>query len=132
VPDPSVALVDLQAGSLHLLEWVLTKDVATIKGNQALALDELPWAGQAYFLVGFNTETPPFNDVRVRQAAAMAIDREGMTKALGFGVGVPHFYDEWAPGSLGYDETIVKNEYNPAKVKELLTARAIRTAYRSS
>jgi len=122
VPDPSVALVDLQAGSLHLLEWVLTKDVATIKANASLALDTLPWAGQAYFFVGFNTEAEPFNDVRVRQAAAMAIDRDGMTKALGFGVGKPHFYDEWAVGSLGYDDTIVKNAYDPAKVKELLTA----------
>ena len=84
-----MALVDLQAGSLHLLEWVLTKDVATVKGNQALALDELPWAGQTYFLVGYNTEAPPFNDLRVRQAASMAIDREGMNKALGFGVGAP-------------------------------------------
>jgi len=122
VPDPSVALVDLQAGSLHLLEWVLTKDVATIKSNSNLALDELPWAGQAYFLVGYNTEAPPFNDVRVRQAASMAIDRDGMAKALGFGVGVPHFYDEWAPGSLGYDDSIPKNAYDPAKAKELLTA----------
>jgi peptide/nickel transport system substrate-binding protein len=122
VPDPSVALVDLQAGSLHLLEWVLTKDVATVKGNQALALDELPWAGQTYFLVGYNTEAPPFNDLRVRQAASMAIDREGMNKALGFGVGAPHYYLDWAVGSLGYDESIVKNEYNPAKAKELLAA----------
>ncbi len=120
VPDPSVALVDLQAGSLHLLEWVLTKDVATIKANPSLALDTLPWAGQAYFLVGYNTEAEPFIDVRVRQAASMAIDRDGMTKAFGFGVGAPHFYDEWAVGSLGYDDTIVKNAYNPDKAKELL------------
>ena len=50
----------------------------------------------------------------------MAIDREGMNKALGFGVGAPHYYLDWAVGSLGYDESIVKNEYNPAKAKELL------------
>jgi peptide/nickel transport system substrate-binding protein len=122
VPDPSVALVDLQAGSLHLLEWVLTKDVTTIKANQNLLLDELPWAGQVYFMVGYNTEAPPFDDVRVRQAASMAIDRDGMSKALGFGVGAPHFYPDWAVGSLGYDDKIVKNEYNPAKAKELLAA----------
>ena len=52
----------------------------------------------------------------------MAIDREGMNKALGFGVGAPHYYLDWAVGSLGYDESVVKNEYNPAKAKELLAA----------
>ena len=122
VPDPTVSLVDMRAGSVHILEWVPTKDVATIKPDPNLVLFEMPWAGQVYFMVGFNTKATPFNDVRVRQAALHAIDREGMAKALGFGVGVPHYYPDWAPGSLGYDESIPKNEFNPAKVKELLKA----------
>ncbi len=122
VPDPSVSLVDLQAGTLHILEWILTKDVATVKANQALEMTEMPWAGQVYFMVSFNTEAPPFNDVRVRQAAVMGIDREGMAKALGFGVGAPHFYPDWAAGSPGFEESIPKNQYDPAKVKELLAA----------
>jgi ABC-type transport system substrate-binding protein len=122
VPDPSVSLVDLQSGSVQMLEWALTKDVSTIKANQNLSLVEMPWAGQVYFMVSFNTEAPPFNDVRVRQAAVMAIDREGMSKALGFGVGTPYYYPDWANGSLGYDDSIPKNAFNPAKAKELLAA----------
>ncbi|MCC6177221.1 MAG: hypothetical protein IT305_18100 [Chloroflexi bacterium] len=122
VPDPTVALVDLQAGTLHVLEWVATKDAATVKANSALHLHEMPWAGQVYFMVGFNSEAPPFNDVRIRQAAAHAIDRDSMAKALGFGVGVPHYYPDWAAGSPGYDESIPKNEFDPAQVKELLAA----------
>ena len=122
VPDPTVALVDMRAGAVHLVEWVATKDVAAIKADPNLVLYELPWAGQNYFKVGFNAKAAPFNDVRVRQAALMGIDRAGMAKALGFGVGVPHYYPFWLPRTLGYDETAPKNEYNPAKVKELLTA----------
>jgi peptide/nickel transport system substrate-binding protein len=122
VPDPTVSLVDLQAGTLQILEWVLTKDAQAVKANPALELHEMPWAGQVYFMVGFNTEAPPFNDVRVRQAALHAIDRDSMNKALGFGVGLPWFYPDWAPASLGYDESIPKNEFNPARVKELLAA----------
>jgi peptide/nickel transport system substrate-binding protein len=122
VPDPTVALVDMRAGAVHLVEWVATKDVAAIKADPNLVLYELPWAGQNYFKVGFNAKAAPFNDVRVRQAALMAIDRAGMAKALGFGVGVPHYYPFWLPRTLGYDESITKNEYNPAKVKELLAA----------
>ncbi|MHB1007541.1 MAG: ABC transporter substrate-binding protein [Chloroflexota bacterium] len=122
VPDPTVSLTDMKAGTVHMLEWVATKDVAAIKADPNFGLFDMPWAGQGYFMVGFNTEAKPFNDVKVRQAAVKAIDRAGMAKALGFGIGVPHYYPDWAKGSLGYDESIEKNEYNPAKVKELLTA----------
>ncbi len=122
LPDPSVAMVDMRAGATHVVEWVATKDVAAVKADANLALYEMPWAGQGYFKVGFNAKSDPFKDVRVRQAAAKAIDRDGMAKALGFGVAVPHYYPLWLPGALGYDDTIEKNEYNPAKVKELLTA----------
>jgi peptide/nickel transport system substrate-binding protein len=120
VPDPSVSLVDLQTGSIQVLEWIATKDVATIKGNQNLSIFDMPWAGQVYFMVSFNTEAPPFDDVRVRQAALHAIDREGMSKALGFGVGIPYYYPDWAVGSPGYDDSIPKNEFNPDKTRQLL------------
>ncbi|MBI3980024.1 MAG: ABC transporter substrate-binding protein [Chloroflexi bacterium] len=120
VPDPAVALVDMRAGSAHILDRVPAKDFATIKNDPNLAVWEMPWAGQGYFWVGFNTKKPPFDNVRLRQAAVQAIDRVGMAKALGFGIGIPHYYPHWAPGSLGYDESITKNDYNPAKVKELL------------
>ncbi|MCC6177224.1 MAG: hypothetical protein IT305_18115 [Chloroflexi bacterium] len=122
VPDPTVALVDLQAGTLHLLDQVASKDVPTIRANQRLELHELPWAGQEYFTVSFNSEAPPFNDQNIRLAALHAIDREAMAKALGFGAGAPHYYPDWAPGSLGWDDSLPKNEFNPARVKELLAA----------
>ena len=101
VPDPTVALVDMRAGAVSLVEWVPTKDAAAIRADPNLVLYELPWAGQNYFKVGFNAKASPFNDVRVRQAALMGIDRAGMAKALGFGVGVPHYYPFWLPRTLG-------------------------------
>ena len=122
VPDPSVALVDMRAGTVHLLERVPTKDAATAKTDPNLVVHELPWVGEVYFYGGFNVKKPPFNDVRIRQAALYGIDREAMAKAIGFDFGAPYYYGEWAKGALGYDESIVKYPYNPAKVKELLKA----------
>lgn len=120
IPDPTVSLVDMRAGSVQVLEWVPTKDVASIKADPNLATYDMPWAGQVYFQVGFNVGTPPFNNVLVRRAAVHGIDREGMAKALGFGIGVPHYYPKFMSGALGYDESLPKNEYDPAKVKALL------------
>jgi ABC-type transport system substrate-binding protein len=122
IPDPSVSLIDMRAGTIQMLEWALPKDAASIRQNADLVLEELPWGGQVYFKVGYNTKAPPFNDVRVRQAANYAIDRVAMHRTLGFGVGAPHHYPYWIPGTLGYDEGIMKYEYNPAKTKELLAA----------
>ena len=56
IPDPTVALVDMRAGSLHVLEWILTKDIATIRGDSNLAIWEMPWAGQIYFFGGYNID----------------------------------------------------------------------------
>jgi peptide/nickel transport system substrate-binding protein len=120
IPDPSVSTIDMRAGSIQFLEWVAFKDVETIRQDSNLAMTELPWAGQIYFMVAYNTETPPFNDVRVRQAANYAIDRVTMHKLLGFGVGQPYDYPYWTPGTLGHDDNIRKYTYNPAKAKELL------------
>jgi peptide/nickel transport system substrate-binding protein len=120
IPDPTVSLVDMRAGTLHFLETVAAKDVAAIKASPDLAAYEMPWAGQVYFQVGFNIDAPPFNNPLVRQAAAHGIDRDGMAKALGFGIGVPHFYPKFMSGALGYDASLPKNEYDPAKVTALL------------
>ena len=120
IPDPTVSLVDMRAGTLHFLETVAAKDVAGIKASADLAAYEMPWAGQVYFQVGFNVDAPPFNNVLIRRAAAHGIDRDGMAKALGFGIGVPHFYPKFMSGALGYDSSLPKNEYDPAKVAALL------------
>jgi len=120
VPDASVAMVDMKAGTMHLLQRVSAKDAADAKNDSNLVTSELPWAGDVYFFGGFNVTKAPFNDVKVRQAALYGIDREGMAKALGFGIGTPYYYGEWAKGALGYDESVARYEYNPDKVKALL------------
>ncbi|MHB0871767.1 MAG: ABC transporter substrate-binding protein, partial [Chloroflexota bacterium] len=121
VPDPSVALMDMKAGTVHLTERVSAKDTAAAKGDTNLVVNELPWAGDVYFFGGFNLKKAPFDNLKVRQAALYGIDREGMAKAIGYGIGVPYHYGEWARGALGYDESILRYEYNPDKVKQLLT-----------
>jgi peptide/nickel transport system substrate-binding protein len=120
-PDPTVGLQDLRTGGVHLLESVAPKDVAAIKSDANLGLDELPWYAQCYFQLWFNATAPPFDNVALRQAVLYGIDRVGMAKAMGFGLGVPFYYPFFAQASMGYDESIPKYEYSPAKVKELLT-----------
>jgi peptide/nickel transport system substrate-binding protein len=120
IPDLTVAVPDLQSGQLMAAENMPANQLRPLRANPRLKLIEWPWAGPTYFQMGMNIYKPPFNDLRVRQAALHGIDREGMAKVLGFGYAKPRYYPYWTPNMAGYDDGIVRYEYNPGKVAQLL------------
>lgn len=71
------------------------------------------------------SDKPPFNDVRVRWAASMAIDRTGWVKSVLGGYGIPmggHLYPGspyWLPDEE-YGECARYLQYNPNEAKRLL------------
>jgi len=68
----------------------------------------------------YNTYMKPFNDLRVRQAFNLAIDRQTLTKDVLKGTANPN-YSLLMPGFPGYDPSI-KVPYDPAKARQLLAA----------
>jgi peptide/nickel transport system substrate-binding protein len=120
--DPAVALVNLRSGNLDVLPTVLGKDVPTIKSNPDLVYQEVPWQATVYCL-GFNARPgKKFSGdqmKKVRQAALYAIDRQGMARALGLGLGQPTGY-LLAPGQIGYDESLPAYTFDLDKAKQLM------------
>jgi peptide/nickel transport system substrate-binding protein len=120
--DPNVALIAMRSGDLDVLPTVLGKDVPSIKSNQDLVYQEAPWGSTVYCL-GFNAR--PGRKLqgdqmkKVRQAAMYALDREGIAKALGQGLGQAAGY-LLAPGQLGYDESLPKYTFDLDKAKQLM------------
>ena len=75
----------------------------------------------------FRSDRPPFNDVRVRQAMALAIDRQGIVDAVLEGVGVfnaafPSALKEWALPINQLGEGARYFKYDPAEARRLLAA----------
>src|SRR5690606_17865524 len=67
-------ILELQSGSAHYITNLAASDYETIEGDDNLQLLEDPNPNICY--VGMTTTHAPFDDVRVRQAVAMGIDRQ--------------------------------------------------------
>jgi len=75
---------------------------------------------QSLDYVGFNTNTPPFDDVKVRQAFALAIDRKKIAEVVLKGA-VPVANGILMPGVPGYTEEDKTYQFDPARAKQLLS-----------
>jgi ABC-type transport system substrate-binding protein len=130
IRDTSVQAVELRANSIQIMENMDPKDIAGVKANPELVYWEIPWANVARFVFGFNQEREPFKgNVKVRQAAQYAVDRENLAKVMGFGLAKPAYYVFWTPALLGYNESLPKYNYDPAKAKQLLAEAGYPNGY---
>jgi oligopeptide transport system substrate-binding protein len=72
--DYSAALKRFRAGELDINIGVPSQEIAWVKAALPAALHIAPYLESQYVI--FNTVQKPFNDVRVREALSLAIDRE--------------------------------------------------------
>jgi oligopeptide transport system substrate-binding protein len=75
------------------------------------------------YYVGFNASKPPFTDPRVRQAFALALDREEFPKILRGGELAAR---SWVPPGMPGYEPDVGLGYDPARAKRLLAEAGYR------
>jgi peptide/nickel transport system substrate-binding protein len=87
IGDDSVRLTGLQTGELDWIQRVPPQRVAELSKSNELSLS--PSRPYNPDLILFNCTKPPFNDVRVRQAVAWAIDRSEIINLVWYGTAVP-------------------------------------------
>ncbi len=73
------------------------------------------------YYIGFNTAKPPFDDVNVRRAFCLAVDKEHIAKVILRGM-VSEAEGILPPGMPGYNATLEGLDYNVEKAKELIAA----------
>jgi peptide/nickel transport system substrate-binding protein len=79
--DPATRLLALQGGSVDVIGELPPRDAARIQGSEGFDLLPVAIPGQPLQLM-FNTRKPPTDDLRVRRALIMAIDRAAIVKAV--------------------------------------------------
>jgi oligopeptide transport system substrate-binding protein len=73
------------------------------------------------YYIGFNTAQPPFDDVNIRRAFCLAVNKEHIAKVI-----LKDMVNEaegiLPPGMPGYNETLEGLDYDVEKAKELIAA----------
>ncbi len=121
VPDPATRLAMIKAGEADITN-VIPPHVAEVRSDPNLRLEYDKYVSLTCLIFADlnNAKEPsPFKDIRVREAASLAIDREGITKKVLFGVSEP-YGDFCSPITLGHDPSIKPDPYNPERAKKLL------------
>jgi len=111
-------------GAIARTDWVQIKD--TLKSRRP-GLRTMEFDSNIETHVSMRTDLKPFNDVRVRQAVSMAIDRRGIVDAVFEGVGtlnaaIPAAFKEWSVPVDQLGEGARYFKYDPAEAKRLLAA----------
>jgi len=120
-PEAAARLTQLQAGTVDAISNVGPTDFDTVKNDSNLSLVTIPGLNVLY--LGINNTYPPFDNIKVRQALAYAIDKQRL---------VDNFYpegslsaDQFMPdGIFGYTKDFQSTSYDPDKAKELLAEAA--------
>jgi oligopeptide transport system substrate-binding protein len=73
------------------------------------------------YYIGFNTAQPPFDDVNVRRAFSLAVDKERIAKVILRDM-VSEAEGILPPGMPGYNEALKGLDYDVEKAKELIAA----------
>ncbi len=84
VSEPTVALANLQSGEVQWTDNLPPQQVESLEGQDTVEIGRVPSNDYWYFAT--NQARKPFDDPRVRQALAFAIDRESITEAAKFGL----------------------------------------------
>jgi len=83
--DTTARSTALRTGTVDFCDNVPGQDVETVKAVEGMVTVER--VATAYMFLGMNCAQPPFDDVRVRQAVAYAVDRQAYVDTVLFGYG---------------------------------------------
>ncbi len=120
IPDPATMFLELQAGGIDMMGLSpiqYTKQIETrfFKTN----FQKFRYPVFSYTYMGFNLKHPWFQDKRVRQAFAHAIDKSEIIDVVLFGLGSPAT-GPYVPNTWPYNPNVKKYDFNPVTAQQLL------------
>jgi dipeptide transport system substrate-binding protein len=121
-PDQATREARLEAGECDVIPYPNPANVAKLKQNPNLQVLEQEGLNVGY--LAMNVQKPPFDNVKVRQAINMAIDKEAILSAVYQGAGKAA-KNPIPPTIWSYDDSIEAYPYDVEKAKAMLAEAGV-------
>ena len=115
--DAAVRAQKLKANECQIMPYPAPADIAGLKADPNLTVMDQAGLNVAY--LAYNTLQKPFDDVRVRKALNMAIDKKAIIDAVFQGTGVVA-KNPIPPTMWSYNDAVKDDAYDPAAAKKML------------
>jgi peptide/nickel transport system substrate-binding protein len=121
IPDTTTQFLELAAGNLDDMSPSPALFQRTFPRREDLRdrVATYRYLGNNYTYLGFNLRRKPFDDRRIRQAIAHAIDREELIQGVLLGLG-RRISAPYKPGTRWYPDDIQPYAYEPEKARAML------------
>jgi len=116
-PDASVRWAKLQKGECHVMPYPNPADLDAIRKDPNVQVLEQPGLNVGY--LSYNTTKKPFDDVRVRKAINMAINKKAIIDGVYLTTGVAA-KNPIPPTLWSYNDAVKDDPYDPEAAKKLL------------
>jgi dipeptide transport system substrate-binding protein len=117
-PDAAVRWAKVQKGECHLMPYPNPADLDAMRRTASVEVLEQPGLNIGY--LAYNTTKKPFDDVRVRKALNMAINKKAIIDAVYLSTGVAA-KNPIPPSMWSYNDDVTDDPFDPAAAKKLLS-----------
>ena len=124
-PDASVRWAKLQKGECQVMPYPNPADLDAMRQDPNVQVLGQPGLNIGY--LAYNTQKKPFDDVRVRKAFNMAINKKAIINTVYLSTGIAAI-NPMPPSIWSYNDAIKDDPYDPDAAKKLLAEAGIRTA----
>ncbi len=117
--EPNVRVQKLARGECHVTAPIRDVDITALTGHPQIKIQKIQALNISY--LAFHMKKAPTDKREVREALDIAVDRAALFKVLFPRGDAMQAVSAFPPAVPGFDKSL-KNEFNPARAKQLLAA----------
>jgi len=130
IPDNKARLSALEKGEIEVIDVIFPADLPRINKNQNLKVESI--FGMNVCFIAINTTRKPLDNIKVRQALNMAVDKSKLIRMFYYGgYGVPT-NRVLSPAFWRYNILSKPVKYQPALAKKMLAEAGFEKLLRDS
>ncbi len=118
INDPNARQTALVTGDVDAVTAIDLKTLALLQRDPNIMVDNVPSASA--ITMPMHCDTAPFDNVDVRMALKLAMNRDEIVEKIAFGAGLPGNDFHHSPAQPYYPEGLDQLSYDPDKAKSLL------------